>query len=98
MGALKGVATEARDLAEVEPEPVLEPVDGLGGPAGEDLDQVVPGEVAGRLFRVGKEDLGAVADAELLLGVGASTVDLADACDGQLSGRETLVTADVRRS
>jgi hypothetical protein len=48
------VTTETRDLGEVEVEALNEPVDGVTRLVGEDLDEVVTGELTGRLLGVGE--------------------------------------------
>ena len=42
-----GVTTKTSDFGEVEGELVLEPVDGVAGLAGQDLDERIAGEIAG---------------------------------------------------
>ncbi len=54
MGTLLAVPTETGDLAEIEVELLDEPVDGVAGFVGEDLDQVVSGEITGGLLGVGE--------------------------------------------
>lgn len=56
------VGSETADLVELEAECVGEPVDGLARAAGEDLDEVVAGEVACGLLCVIEEDLQRVKD------------------------------------
>jgi hypothetical protein len=54
VGALLRVATKTRDLGEVKVEALNEPVDGVTRTVGEDVDQVVTGELTSRLLGVGK--------------------------------------------
>lgn len=69
------LAAEARDLGEVEPEAADEPVDGVGGAAGEHADEVVARELLRGALGVLEEDLGGVLDPEVLLRDRAGAVD-----------------------
>lgn len=66
------VTTETRDLGKVEVEVVDEPVDGVTGAVGENLDEVVTSKVTGGLLGVGKELGGGVGNVQVL-GLGLST-------------------------
>lgn len=69
------LAAEARDLGEVEPEAIDEPVDGVGGAPREHADEVVARELLGGPLRVLEEDFCGVLDPEVLLRDGAGAVD-----------------------
>lgn len=69
------LAAEARDLGEVEPEAVDEPVDGVGGAPREHADEVVARELLGGPLGVLEEDFCGVLDSEVLLRDGAGAVD-----------------------
>lgn len=69
------LAAEARDLGEVEPEAVDEPVDGVGGAPGEHADEVVARELLGGALGVLEEDFCGVLDPEVLLRDCAGAVD-----------------------
>jgi len=71
------VTAETGDKGEIEVKFVLEPVDGIRGATGEDLDEVVACEVFCGFLRVFEEDLGVILDASCGLGAGAGTIDTA---------------------
>jgi hypothetical protein len=48
------MSTQSGDLAEIEVESFSEPVDGITGFVGEDLDEVVSGEFSRRFLGIGK--------------------------------------------
>ena len=71
------MTAESRDEGEVEVELVLEPVDGVCGATGEDLDQVVACEVLCGFLRVFKEYLGVILNSLCELCAGAGAIDTA---------------------
>lgn len=87
------LAAEARDLGEVEPEAVDEPVDGVGGAAREHADEVVARELLGGPLGVLEEDFCGVLDPEILLRDCAGAVD----SRGRLCGVATHETRKGKR-
>ena len=54
VSSLLAVSTESGDLGEVEVESLGEPVDGISGSVGQDLDEIVSSEFTSRFFGVGE--------------------------------------------
>jgi hypothetical protein len=84
---------EAGNESEIEVEHILQPLDGRGRLVGEDLDEVGPRLVAGRLEGVLVELLDAVLDAVLNLCPGEGTVDAGGRLCG-VTAEEALLVED----
>ncbi len=79
--------------SEIEVKDILKPLDGGGGLVGEDLDEVWPRLVTGRLEGVIVELLDAVLDAVLDLRPGQGTVDAGGGLCG-VAAEEALLIED----
>jgi hypothetical protein len=75
VSSFERVTSQPRHEAKVEAKRARKPVDGVTTLSGEDLNEIVAGEVASRLLGVVEEGFRRVLDAELLLSLGTSAVD-----------------------
>lgn len=87
---VRGYIPKTGNEGKVEVEDILEPLNGGSGLVGEDLDEVGPGLVTGRLEGIIVELLNGVLDAVLNLCPGEGTVDAGSGL-GRVTTEETLL-------